>query len=193
MKAFREALAATTKGWLTDKEGNALYQRAKAQPGPYLEVGSYRGKSAIYLGSAAQKNKTVLFTVDHHRGSPEMAESEDCYDPDILDEQGRHDTLPHLRKTLELAGLEANVVPVVASTQMLAPWIPEDLRFGFVFIDGAHDPFGVRRDYGTWAPHADVMAFHDREVPGIAKVIEQATKDGWETLDIVDDLHILQA
>ncbi|MBV9284901.1 MAG: class I SAM-dependent methyltransferase, partial [Acidimicrobiia bacterium] len=46
-------------------EGLALYRvgLAAADVGPLLEIGSYCGKSAVYLGAAAQEKKTVLFTV----------------------------------------------------------------------------------------------------------------------------------
>ena len=43
---------------------------AKAPP-PLLEIGTYCGKSAVYLGAAAREAGTVCFTVDHHRGSEE--------------------------------------------------------------------------------------------------------------------------
>ena len=49
--------------------------------GPLLEVGTYCGKSAIYLGAAARAAGTVLFTVDHHRGSEENQAGWEHHDP----------------------------------------------------------------------------------------------------------------
>ncbi|MGA1006811.1 MAG: class I SAM-dependent methyltransferase, partial [Ilumatobacteraceae bacterium] len=58
------------------EEGDALYDAAcaagAAVPGsPFLEVGSYCGRSTVWLGAAARRSGTVVFAVDHHRGSEE--------------------------------------------------------------------------------------------------------------------------
>jgi hypothetical protein len=37
-----------------------------AVDGPFLEVGSYCGKSAVYLGAAAESRGRLLFALDHH-------------------------------------------------------------------------------------------------------------------------------
>ena len=55
-------------------EGLALYSAAVTALGsvssaPMLEIGSYCGKSALYLGAAARDADRVLFALDHHRGS----------------------------------------------------------------------------------------------------------------------------
>ena len=64
----------TVKGFLDTEEGEALYEAAlkAAALGPLLEIGSYCGKSAVYLGTAARDAGSILFTIDHHRGSEEM-------------------------------------------------------------------------------------------------------------------------
>ena len=73
----RTALAA--KGFMPEDEGDALHAAAleagSTLPGrPFLEVGSYCGRSTIWLGEAARQRDTVLFAVDHHRGSEENQE-----------------------------------------------------------------------------------------------------------------------
>ncbi|MEY2406808.1 MAG: 1-O-methyltransferase, partial [Acidimicrobiaceae bacterium] len=67
------AAAEGARGFMPVDEGLALHDAAAgvAVDGPMLEIGSYCGKSAIYLGAAAQRVGTVLFSVDHHRGSEE--------------------------------------------------------------------------------------------------------------------------
>jgi len=50
---------------------SAAAESADTNLGPFLEVGSYCGKSACYLGPIARRSDTVLFCVDHHRGSEE--------------------------------------------------------------------------------------------------------------------------
>ena len=66
-------VAQEVKGFLPQNEADALYSAATSLEvkGPLLEVGSYCGKSTIYLGSAAQQMGRVLYALDHHRGSEE--------------------------------------------------------------------------------------------------------------------------
>ncbi|HHP7236381.1 MAG TPA: class I SAM-dependent methyltransferase, partial [Desulfobacterales bacterium] len=56
-----------TKGFLDPAEGRALYELAlaSASRGPCLEVGSYCGKSALYLGAACRDAGSTLFSIDH--------------------------------------------------------------------------------------------------------------------------------
>jgi MMP 1-O-methyltransferase len=65
--------AEAAKGFMPVAEGLALYETALAYGarGPILEVGTYCGKSAIYLGAAARAADSVVVTVDHHHGSEE--------------------------------------------------------------------------------------------------------------------------
>src|SRR6188472_891623 len=104
-------------------EGIALYDAAAsaAVEGALLEVGSYCGKSAVYLGAAARELGRVLFTVDHHRGSEENQPGWEWHEPDLVDPAvGKMDTLPFFRKTIHDAGLEDTVVAVVGSSPLVA-------------------------------------------------------------------------
>jgi len=51
------------KGFLDKREANCLYKLAleAGKKGPCLEIGSYCGKSSVYLGTACKENSTVLF------------------------------------------------------------------------------------------------------------------------------------
>ena len=98
-----------TKGYLDEEEGCCLYETAvdASRRGPCLEVGSYCGKSSIFLGAACKQNNGVLFSIDHHRGSEEQQPGEEYFDPDLFDpEIERVDTFRAFRKTLE-KGVEA--------------------------------------------------------------------------------------
>jgi len=144
-------------------EGLALYEAALASPGPYLEVGTYCGKSAVYLGAAAQANGTVLFTIDHHRGSEENQAGWEHHEADLVDpDSGLMDTLPHFRRTIFGADLEAVVVAVIGeSTTVSDHWTTP---LGFLFIDGGHGPEPAHRDYESWVPRVVVggtLAIHD--------------------------------
>jgi predicted O-methyltransferase YrrM len=143
-----------TKGFLDPAEGRALYDAAMlaAARGPCLEIGSYCGKSALYLGSACRRHGQVLYTIDHHRGSEEQQPGQAYFDADLFDpRQGCIDTLPHLRRTLAEAGLEETVVPIVGPSHVVARGWATPLAL--VFIDGGHALETVFVDYSAWAGH----------------------------------------
>ena len=102
------AVARRVKGFMPDDEGLALHEAGLlgGSVGPLLEIGSYCGKSAVYLGSAARARGTVLYTIDHHRGSEENQAGWEHHDPEVVDPAtGRMDTLPYFRRTIEAAAL----------------------------------------------------------------------------------------
>ena len=149
-------------------EGDALYDAACAAgadvPGvPFLEVGSYCGRSTVWLGAAARRAGTVVFAVDHHRGSEENQPGWEWHDTSLVDpETGRLDTLPHFRSTIARAGLDDAVVAVVGESPVVARWWKTPLAF--LFIDGGHgvEPAGL--DYERWTPHVvpgGTLAIHD--------------------------------
>ena len=95
-------------GFMPDDEGLALHEAGLrgGACGPLLEIGTYCGKSAIYLGAAARERGTVLYTVDHHRGSEENQAGWEHHDTRLVDARtGRMDTLPWFRRTIEDAKL----------------------------------------------------------------------------------------
>ena len=160
-----QEVARRAKGFMPDDEGLALYEAACSTTagGPFLEVGTYCGKSAVYLGAAARAVGTVLFTVDHHRGSEENQAGWEHHDSSVVDPHtGRMDTLPFFRRTIEEAGLEDSVVAVVGvSAAVAAAW---RMPVGFLFIDGGHGPEAAWADYRGWTPWlvaGGLLAIHD--------------------------------
>ncbi|CAN5195135.1 class I SAM-dependent methyltransferase [soil metagenome] len=137
---------------------------AAAVPGaPLVEIGSWCGKSSIYLGAAAAAEGTLLFAVDHHRGSEEQQPGWEWHDPSLVDPDAEMlDTLPTFRRTLRLAGLEATVVAVVGeSTAVARRW---RTPCALVFIDGGHGRSPAHGDYDGWAPQVaegGLLAIHD--------------------------------
>jgi predicted O-methyltransferase YrrM len=159
------AAARAAEGFMPDEEGLALHAAGleAAARGPLLEIGTYCGKSAIYLGAAARVAGTVAFTVDHHRGSEENQAGWEHHDERLVDARtGRIDTLPWFRHTIEDAGLEDVVIAVIGdSPTVAAHW---GTPLGLVFIDGGHAFDVARADYESWAPHVvagGALAFHD--------------------------------
>jgi predicted O-methyltransferase YrrM len=158
-------LALECKGFLDDAEGLRLYELAKAHArlGPLLEVGSYCGKSALYLGAGAREEGGSLICLDHHRGSEEHQRGEQYHDPDLFDaEANQMDSLHELRRTLRRAELEATAVIMVARSQDAARiW---STPLGLVFIDGGHSHAQAHADYDGWAnkvARGGVLAVHD--------------------------------
>jgi predicted O-methyltransferase YrrM len=159
------ALARATNGFLPEDEGLALNRIAcdRLRHGPVLEVGSYCGKSAVYLGAAAREVGGVVFSVDHHRGSEENQPGWEHHDPSLVDPRtGRMDTLPAFRETLEAAGLEGVVVGVVGESAAIARHWSTPLSL--LFIDGGHGTEPAHADYHGWARWVmpgGLLAIHD--------------------------------
>lgn len=155
----------SVRGFLHPDEGRRLYQLAlaAAAAGPCLEVGSYCGKSTVYLGAACRERDQLLYAVDHHRGSEEHQPGEGYHDPELLDHgSGRMDSFRAFRETLARAGLEQTVVPIVAPSELAARhWLTP---LALVFIDGGHSREAALTDYRCWAPRVrpgGVLAIHD--------------------------------
>jgi hypothetical protein len=162
------AHAIAAKGFMPPDEGDALFDAAfaagAAVPGlPFLEVGSYCGRSTVWLGGAARLSGSVLFAVDHHRGSEENQAGWEHHDTSVVDPRtGKMDTLPTFRDTIHDAGLEDVVFAVVGrSAAVAAHWASP---LAFLFIDGGHGDEPARQDYEGWTPHVALggtLAIHD--------------------------------
>ena len=164
MDPRRRALAEAARGFMPPDEGLALYEAAMAAPdGPFLEVGSYCGRSALFIGAAAAERGGVLFAVDHHRGSEENQPGWEWHEPDLVDpHSGLIDTLPHFRRSVFDAGLEDHVVAIVGDSPRLAALWGTPLAL--LFIDGGHGAAPAHADYEGWTPHllpGGTLAIHD--------------------------------
>lgn len=197
------AVARAAKGFMPDDEGQALHEAGidGARVGPLLEIGSYCGKSAVYLGSAARERATVLFTIDHHHGSEENQAGWDHHDAEVVDARtGRMDTLGFFRRTIETAGLEDAVIAVVGDAPTVGRFWSTPL--GLVFIDGGHAEAAAMADYQTWARFlapGGVLAIHDvfedaaDGGQGPFRAYERAVADGFSSLVTTGSLRTLRA
>jgi len=155
----------TVKGFLAADEGEALYRYAfeTAPLGPCLEVGSYCGKSTVYLGAAAKEKNGIVYAVDHHRGSEEHQKGEEYHDADLYDSGIQlMDSFREFRNTMRAAALEETVVPIVASSQIASKKWATPL--GLVFIDGGHSWQAALTDYRSWVARlvpGGILAIHD--------------------------------
>lgn len=192
----------TVKGFLDAAEGAALYHAARqmAALGLCVEIGSYCGKSTVYLGAACQSVGGTLVAIDHHRGSEENQPGEEYFDPDLDDGAGGMSSLALFRDTLRRAGLEDTVVPILAGSEMAAKVISG--QPAFVFIDGGHSLPAAMADYRNWGSRVmsgGILAIHD-VFPNVADggrpphdIYKLALHSGlFEEIDVVKSLRLLR-
>lgn len=155
----------SVKGFLSAGEGEALYRHSldACALGPLLEIGSYCGRSTIYLALACRDAGGHVFAVDHHRGSEEHQPGEWFHDTELLDPRtGSMDSFREFRHNLARAGLENVVIPVVAPSTRFAACFAG--RLGLVFIDGGHSLDAALADYRAWSTRVaagGLLAIHD--------------------------------
>lgn len=165
MNEVQRTVAESAPGFMPAHEGLALYNWAceVGPAGPILEIGTYCGKSTIYLAAAAQAHGRQVVTIDHHRGSEEHQPGWEYHDPTLVDDQvGLLDTVPTLRRVLHAAGVEDSVIAIIGSS--LAVGSVWSTPVAMVFIDGGHTEQTALDDYRTWARHVQpggLLAIHD--------------------------------
>ena len=197
-------VAEAVKGFLPQNEALALYNAAVSVEvkGPLLEVGSYCGKSSVYLGYAAQSIGRVLYALDHHRGSEENQEGWEHHDPQLIDNQkGVMDTLPYFRDAIFTAGLEDVVIALVGQSGVIARnWTTP---LSFLFIDGGHGEEPAKADFDGWVPkvkEGGILAIHDvfpnpndGGRPPYEQIYLPVIESGnWDEIDVEGSLRILK-
>lgn len=202
-EAWRE-IAETCLGWLHPAEGPKLQEYANAAADlslhlPMAEIGGYAGKSACWLGAVAKDRETLLYSIDWHRGSPEMALGRECHHPEMVDAGGMFDSLPHFRSNIRKAELEPWVVPVAGTSGQIGRFWGSPLSL--LFIDGGHDGVTVSKDYELWGGlvvPGGFLLFHDATIPEIDAVAKSATSGSgpirahYEFIEQVDSLRVLR-
>jgi predicted O-methyltransferase YrrM len=159
------AHALGVKGFMPEAEGALLHETAVAtlRGGPGLEIGTYCGKSAIWLGAAARATGSTVFTLDHHRGSEENQAGWEHHDSSLVDQEfGQMDSLPTFRKTIARAGLEDEVVAIVGRSLTVARYWRTPLSL--LFIDGGHAEVHAQNDYtgfARWVRPGGALVIHD--------------------------------
>lgn len=162
-------LLATVDGWLTDREGELLYDLARKCPrkGVIVEIGSWKGKSTIWLGRGSKAgNRVKIYAIDPHKGPSHPKKGYE-----------QLTTLEEFQKNLRNAGIEDIVTPIVKTSEQAAREFHRPVAL--LFVDGAHEYDLARLDFHLWFPKVidgGIMAFHDTtrsESDGPRKVVEK--------------------
>ena len=155
----------SVKGFIDHNEGICLYNYAlnSSKKGPILEIGSYCGKSTIYLATAAKENNGCIYSVDHHTGSEENQVGWEYHDIELFDEEtGRINSFPEFMRNLRKANLLDTVVPIVSDSSLVSRYWK--IPLSMVFIDGGHTMEAALNDFNNWKDKiikGGILAIHD--------------------------------
>ena len=189
------------KGFMPEHEGKALYEWAKkfSEYGPLLEIGTYCGKSSMFLSEGAQANNQYVYTIDHHMGSEEHQVNEEYFDIEIFDELSKRiNSFPLFLENINNFGIK-NIVPIVNESSLVAEsW---NSPLAMVFIDGGHSLETAMNDFISW--HEKIISggalvihdiFENPEDGGQApyEVYMHALKNGFNDFDRIDTIVCLK-
>jgi predicted O-methyltransferase YrrM len=189
------------KGFMPEHEGKALYKWARkfSEYGPLLEIGTYCGKSSMFLSEGAQANNQYVYTIDHHMGSEEHQVNEEYFDIEIFDELSKRiNSFPLFLKNIHNFEIK-NIVPIVNESSLVAEsW---NSPLAMVFIDGGHSLETAMNDFISW--HEKIISggalvihdiFENPEDGGQApyEVYMHALKNGFNDFDRVDTIVCLK-
>jgi MMP 1-O-methyltransferase len=150
-------LIADVPGWLTDEEGEALYELARACTGKgvIVEIGSWKGKSTICLGRGSKAGASVpIYAIDPHTEY----------------------RVGDFRTNIDRAGVSELVTPIASLSQPAADDFDQPIEL--LFVDGSHEYDLVLEDFEKWVPkvvEGGWVAFHDTTwTAGPRKVVGHA-------------------
>ena len=189
------------KGFMPEHEGKALYKWARkfSEYGPLLEIGTYCGKSSMFLSEGAQANNQYVYTIDHHMGSEEHQVNEEYFDIEIFDELSKRiNSFPLFLENINNFGIK-NIVPIVNESSLVAKSWGSPLAM--VFIDGGHSLETAMNDFISW--HEKIISggalvihdiFENPEDGGQApyEVYMHALKNGFNDFDRIDTIVCLK-
>ena len=183
------------KGFMPNHEGMALCRWAEkfSKLGHVLEIGTYCGKSSIYLSFGAKKNNKYIFTIDHHKGSEEHQINQEYFDDEIYDKLNeRVNTFPLLIENINKLKIK-NIVPIIGSSiDVSSCW---KSKISMLFIDGGHSFESANSDYDCWESkivNGGCLVIHDIfETPdegGQApyEIYQKALKNNYTIFERVD-------
>jgi hypothetical protein len=141
------------EGWLSDDQAQRLWERARALPAgaTVVEIGSYRGRSAIVLASAAPSATVVA--IDPHAGNDR--------EPIVVHGSADDGEADH---QAFLANVAAAGVEVRHVRKFSHDAVDDVGSIDLLYIDGAHGVGPARRDLLDWTakvPDGGTVLVHD--------------------------------
>ncbi len=137
----------TIPGWLTPHEGAFLLKAAGCQnslPGEVVEIGSYEGKSTIFLAQGS----VHVTAIDPHKGNVSGGVLAPTYG--------------NFRKNISRAGVSKKITALVTTSKTAAKMWKKPIKL--LFIDGLHDEPHASEDYLVWSKFVTkggIVAMHD--------------------------------
>ena len=135
-------LVAKIDSGLSDNEGKLLYQFARncAGNGVIVEIGSWMGRSTIWIGKGASQSNSKIYAIDPHY----------------------ENTFEEFQKNIRMANIDKQVISLVKTSVEAVLDVSEPVEF--IFIDGGHRYDLVKQDFDLWFPNlieGGIIAFHD--------------------------------
>lgn len=170
----------TATGGIDVTQGLALARYAAAvEDGDIVEIGSYKGKSAVAIsygmGKSRKSDSIKLFCIDPHAS----------FTGQLGDKFGAVDRGDFFRLMLETGAYENVALINLPGDQAALGWTRP---IGFLFIDGDHRYHAVREDFMRWVPHVldgGIIAIDDSTHPklGPTQLVKELVAAGFDPVE----------
>ena len=176
LKRFLE----TAIGGINVVQGMALAKYAATMDdGDIVEIGSYKGKSAVALAygmrQSPNRDRTKLYCIDPHA----------TFTGQLGGKFGVEDRRDFFKVMLETGAYQDAALINLPSDQVALSWTRP---IGLLFIDGDHRYHAVRGDFMRWMPHVldgGIIAIDDSVNPNVGptQLVAELTEKGFEPID----------
>lgn len=176
-----------TEGMISFEEVTLLYELAKHATGDCIvEIGSYRGRSAVALGRGSlDGNKVPVYAIEPHEEFTGI----------LGGKFGPEDRGAFYKAMLDTSCY--NIVRLInLSSEIVAPnW---NKKVGLLWIDGDHTYEGVKRDFQCWSPHltsSALIAFDDSTNPDLGPrqlINELLKKNQFEEIQGIGEMSVIR-
>lgn len=164
-------VAMSVEGQVSRAEAAMLAKLAQDVPrgDSIVEIGTYRGRSAVALALGARVNGNRVYAVDPHTDFRGVRRGH--FGPEDMSA---------LYANLSKAGV-GETVAVVCLPSLAAAEGWANRNIGLLWIDGDHRYESVRADFDAWMPFTTgqcVVAFHDVKIPGVERLLDEVLRSG---------------